>query len=202
MANSNKLQIKVQKEVAELTNSINVIINNFKQLKNPLQESRDKVPLATNQLDKISEQTEAATHHMLDLIEGVSVREDEMIAGLNELKEAVGEGNDKTTGLIETLLNKAETNVNDAFTIMNALQFQDITSQQMNHAAALLEDIATKLQQIQQAFGVETEAGENPEEIRERKERVFDPHADLFEKKTKQKDVDSLFEQVKNGNAE
>ena len=201
MANPNKLQFKIQEEIADLTRSINDIINNFKQLKNPLQESQSKVPLATNQLDKISEQTEAATHHMLDLIEGVSVREDEMIVGLNELKEAVGDGNEKVNEIIESLQNKAETNVNDAFTIMNALQFQDITSQQMNHAACLLEEIETKLRQIQQVFGMESDGGETEEEVSERKERVFDPHADLYHKKTEQKDVDSLFDQVKNGNA-
>lgn len=78
---------------------------------------------------------------------------------------------------------------------MNALQFQDITSQQMNHAASLLEEIETKLTQICQVFGIGSETSE--EESSDKKERVYDPHADLYEKKTEQKDVDSMFEQVK-----
>ena len=41
---------------------------------------------------------------------------------------------------------------NDAFSIMDTLQFQDITSQQMNHAASLLEDIEVKLNKIVQVL--------------------------------------------------
>lgn len=199
MADTNKLQMKIQEEIAGLTRSINDIIKNFKDLKNPLQESQDKVPLATNQLDKISEQTEAATHHMLDLIEGVSMREEEMMSGLTELKEQFGEGNAKAVEQIDALMSKAEANVNDAFTIMNALQFQDITSQQVNHAAALLEEIETKLRQIQQFFGLNCSGEEGDEEAEQRKQRVYDPHADLYEKKTEQQEVDSLFDRVRNG---
>ncbi|MFZ5979149.1 MAG: protein phosphatase CheZ [Candidatus Zixiibacteriota bacterium] len=201
MAQANKLQQKIQEEIADLTRSINDIIKNFKELKNPLQESQDKVPLATNQLDKISEQTEAATHHMLDLIEGVSVREEEMISGLKELKRTLGDKNGQVVEVLDRLLGKAETNINDAFTIMNALQFQDITSQQVNHAAALLEEIESKLRLIQQFFGAEPDIDEIGKEPEPRKERVYDPHADLYEKKTQQEEVDSLFDQVKHGNS-
>jgi chemotaxis regulatin CheY-phosphate phosphatase CheZ len=193
MSNPNNLQKKIQTEIVELTRSINEIIGNFKKLKNPIRESQVKVPMATNQLDKISEQTEAATNHMLDLIENISVREEEVINGLNEIKEQMPDGNEKISGMLDNVIEKANVNVNDAFTIMNALQFQDITSQQMNHAASLLEEIETKLTQICRVFGISSEF----EEHKDKKERVYDPHADLYEKKTEQKDVDSLFDRVK-----
>jgi len=195
MSNSSNLQQKLQTEIVELTKSINDIISNFKQLKNPIQESQVKVPMATNQLDKISEQTEAATNHMLDLIENISIREEEVIKGLNEIKELLPKDNEKINNLINGVIEKTNVNVNDAFTIMNALQFQDITAQQMNHAAALLEEIETKLTQICQVFGIDSETPE--EEPRDKKERVYDPHADLYEKKTEQQVVDSMFDQVK-----
>jgi chemotaxis regulatin CheY-phosphate phosphatase CheZ len=195
MSNSNNLQQKIQTEVVELAKSINEIIDNFKQLKNPIQESQVKVPIATNQLDKISEQTEAATNHMLDLIENISIREEEVINGLSEIKELLPKDNKKINDLLDGVIEKTNVNVNDAFTIMNALQFQDITSQQMNHAASLLEEIETKLTQICRVFGIASETSE--EELRDKKERVYDPHADLYEKKTEQKDVDSIFDQVK-----
>lgn len=193
MTNPNNIQKKIQTEIVELTRSINEIIGNFKKLKNPIRESQVKVPMATNQLDKISEQTEAATNHMLDLIENISVREEEVINGLNEIKEQMPGGNEKINSMLDNVIEKANVNVNDAFTIMNALQFQDITSQQMNHAASLLEEIETKLTQICRVFGINSETGEH----RDKKERVYDPHADLYEKKTEQKDVDSIFDRVK-----
>ncbi|MBN1211747.1 MAG: protein phosphatase CheZ [candidate division Zixibacteria bacterium] len=195
MSNTRNLQQKLQTEIVELTKSINEIISNFKQLKNPIQESQVKVPMATNQLDKISEQTEAATNHMLDLIENISIREEEVIKGLTAIKKLMPKDNEKINNLLDGVIEKTNINVNDAFTIMNALQFQDITSQQMNHAASLLEEIETKLTQICTVFGIDPETSE--EEPRDKKERVYDPHADLYEKKTEQKDVDSMFDQVK-----
>ncbi len=197
MSNTNTLQNKIQKEITELTRSINTIIDNFKQLKNPLQESKEKVPVATNQLDKISEQTEAATNHMLDLIEKMSIREDEVISGLRELRKLLPENSEKMIKLMDNIIEKVDLNVNDAFTLMNALQFQDITSQQMNHAAALLEEIEVKLIQIQEVFGSATKADLDGAVSHKKKGRVYDPHADLYEKKTEQKDVDSIFNKVK-----
>ena len=195
MSNSNNLQQNVQNDIAKLTNAIIEIISNFKKLQNPIQESQVKVPMATDQLDKISEQTEAATNHMLDLIENVSIREEEVIKGLREVKGLLPEGNEKISNRIDELIEKINVNVNDAFTIMNALQFQDITSQQMDHAASMLEEIESKLTQICKMFGISPEM--TGEETRDKKERVYDPHADLYEKKTEQKDVDTIFDQVK-----
>ena len=195
---NNNIQSKIKKEIEDLTKSINEIIVNFRELKNPLEESQSKVPLATNQLDKISEQTEAATHQMLDIIDQISVREEEIIAGLEEARSQL-EGNEAVINLLSELTEKANGNLNDAFTIMNALQFQDITSQQMNHAASLLEDIEARLKQIMQAFGTTEEVNSSEaEEKHNKRVRVFDPNADLYDKKTQQKEVDSMFDKVKN----
>ena len=195
MLNSSNLQLQIQAEITELTRSINEIINNFKQLKNPILESQEKVPEATNKLDRISEQTEAATSRMLDLIENISLREEEIIKGLNEIRELLPEGSEKINTLVESLVERANVNLNDAFTIMNALQFQDITSQQMNHAASMLEEVEGKLNQICRVFGDCSETVDNVH--RDKRERVYDPNADLYEKKTEQKDVDSMFDRVK-----
>jgi chemotaxis regulatin CheY-phosphate phosphatase CheZ len=99
--------------------------------------------------------------------------------------------------MIEDLTEKANANLNDAFLIMDSLQFQDITAQQMDHAASLLEDLESKLQQVLITFG-----GEMGEEAlvaapSPKKVRAYDPHADLFEKKTAQEDIDSLFKSKK-----
>ncbi len=196
MANE-KLYVKMQQEIAALASSINDIVSKFKGLHNPVEESRERLPQATEQLDKISQETEAATHQMLDRIEGITQREEEVMQGLRDLKTQLAAGKvDGAEQLIDTLLQKSEKTCNDAFTIMEALQFQDITTQQVNHAASLLEDVESRLHRIlsvlQGSDDSETDSADQ-----KRRNRVFDPHADLSDKKTVQADIDSLFAQKK-----
>ena len=186
------LQDKIKQELMDISSTINEIVDSYKKLHNPLVESQKDVPRATEQLDKISEQTEAATHKMLDTVEGITQREEEVINGLGNIKKYVKDGNTTDIGsTLDDLVQKATENSNDAYAIMDALQFQDITSQQINHAVVLLEELETKLNKI---LGV-LNGGEEPYKVEKdsKKERAYDPHADLFESKTDQEDIDSLF---------
>lgn len=198
MAANEKLYGKMQQEIAALADSINEIVDKFRALHNPLNESRERVPKATEQLDKISQQTEAAATQMLDRVEGITQREEEVMDGLAKLKERIA-GND-LEGIeiaIDELVEKANTSYNDAFLIMDALQFQDITAQQMNHAAQLLEDVGDRLHAIISVIQGEKSADGTPGGKQNGRRRVFDPHADLSDKKTIQADIDSLFESKK-----
>lgn len=198
MTSTETLQMRVQREIAELTDSISGLVTNFRRLQRPLVESREKVPQATNQLDKITQQTEAVTARMLDVVEHMTQREEDVIRGIDHIREQVQAG---VTGEVAHLANglvaKATENLNDAFQIMESLQFQDITAQQMNHAASLLEDIENKLHTILSNLGTPEAAAVGAASCAPRKVRAYDPHADFVDRKTDQKDIDSLFE--KNG---
>jgi chemotaxis regulatin CheY-phosphate phosphatase CheZ len=197
MENVVALQVRLKQEISELSSSIDGIIESFRELKMPLVETHEKVPQATNQLDKISEQTEAATHQMLDRIEQITIREDEVVQGLDELRVGLGsEIADEMVAKFDKLKESASSNLQDAYSIMDALQFQDITAQQMSHAASLLEEIQGRLIRI--VGIVNGEGTENSTDLPSgKKQRIFDPHADLFDKKTNQEDIDSLFDQKK-----
>jgi chemotaxis regulatin CheY-phosphate phosphatase CheZ len=191
---SDNLQVKIHREISELTESIANLVDNFRKLKRPLVESQEKVPQATNQLDKIAQQTEAATNQMLDRIEHITQREEEVIAGIQEMKSKAQSGdNQGVCTLADALSTKANDNLNDAFMIMDSLQFQDITAQQMDHAASLLEELEGKLHQVLKTVAGPEAANELAQAPQARKVRAYDPHADLFEKKTNQEDIDSLF---------
>jgi len=193
MSTPTTLQTRIQQEIAELTTSISGMVSNFRKLQRPLIESREKVPQATTQLDKISKQTEAATTQMLDVVEQITQREEEVIRGIGIISEKVRSGDTSDVdALAQGLIGKATDNLNNAFSIMESLQFQDITAQQMDHAAALLEEIETKLHNILQNFGpADTAAAHEPGP---RKNRAYDPHADFVDRRTDQADIDSLFE--------
>ena len=199
MSGTGDLHTRIQKVILELDSSINDIVQKFKELRNPLAETHEKVPKATVQLDKISEQTEAATHQMLDKVEQITQREEEVIQGLTELKDWAVKNQTADAGdMVDKLIEKANTTVSDAYTIMNALQFQDITSQQMNYAAFLLEEVEGKLTQIVGVLHGEQDVSEPPISKKDKKTRVFDPHADMSDKKTDQSEVDSLISRSNN----
>jgi len=193
MAASEKVQAKIQREIFELSSSIAGLVASFKKLKRPLAESHEQVPLATDQLDKISEQTERAAHKMLDQIEQSTQREDELIKFAAETKAKIETGatSDADT-MMDRIIEMANSNLNDAYMIMDSLQFQDITAQQMDHAASILEDIEVKLDSILATMGDSVRS--DREARTARKSRAYDPHADLFDRKTNQEDIDSIFE--------
>ena len=88
----------------------------------------------------------------------------------------------------------AQANLDDVYQVMDALQFQDITSQQIQHAAAMLEQIEVKLHKI---VGIVTgEKSESPSAKANAKQRVYDPHAEFQDKKADQNDIDSIFEKA------
>lgn len=192
MSSENTLQAKIQKEIAELSSSIGEVIAGFRKLQSPLVESRNKVPQATSQLDKITEQTEAVTGRMLDMVEQLTQREEEVMRGLETIRDKVRAGETgEVDGLIENLTVKAGDNLNDGYQIMEALQFQDITAQQMDHAASLLEDVEDKLHGIITTLSGSRDVG--PEPKGPAKQRAYDPNADMTDKKTDQDAIDSIF---------
>ena len=196
MPESQGLLREIEPVIRDLAAGINDIIGQLKQLQSPLSESRSKVPKATEQLDKISEQTEQATHQMLDQIEKITQREQEVIEGLNAIKKKADSGEQAAiVELADVLIGKADESCNDAFDIMNTLQFQDITSQQIDHAASLLEEIESKLHQIITILPGGGDQPSMPEIVAGRKTRVYDPHADTNNKMTEQRDIDTLFAQ-------
>ncbi len=186
---------KIEEVIKGLAESINNMAERIKGLQNPLSESQENVPKATKQLDKIAKQTEAVTHHMLDTIEQLTQREQDVMNGLKQIKIMAADGNcEKVQLMADGLIEKTNRSSNDAFSIMNALQFQDITSQQMNHAAAMLEEVETKLLQIISVMHGDIEADSVNWSTQIENDRVFDPHADMVGRKTPLEDIDSIFE--------
>jgi methyl-accepting chemotaxis protein len=174
MPGSEALKEKIQKEITELTSAINGMIDTFRRMRSPLVETHEKVPQATNQLDKISEQTEAAANQMLDRIEKITQREGDVIQGLERLIEtSKASGQKAIAASLNDIIVKANDNLDDAYLIM--------------------DDIEARLQLI-----LSTLSGEEAT-VRKaaKKVRVYDPHADLFDKKTDQDAVDSMFDKAK-----
>jgi chemotaxis regulatin CheY-phosphate phosphatase CheZ len=186
----------IHNELKELADSINQIIRGIKAAQEPLTESHSKVPQATEQLEQITKQTEDAAHRMLDMVEAITGREGEIEAQIKELRRALPttyfRHNSRVKLIVETIRDKALSNQNDAYAIMDALQFQDITSQQVNHAISLLEQVENRLQDALTTFDVEAVAAIEPG----RKQRAFDPNARYSPNSAQQSSVDELVSEI------
>lgn len=185
---------KVRDELEKLTGSINTMMDNMRKMQNPILESREKLPRANEQLDKVSAQTEKATHKMLDMVEQIIEHQEKIVEISGEVNQFLKRSRAKSRDLYSNKLRRvnemAETSQNNAFLIMDALQFQDITAQQMNHASSLLEDIEGRLQRLLGIFEGQ-ELPENDESEVSSKSRAFDPNADMFQGRD-QKEVDDI----------
>jgi chemotaxis regulatin CheY-phosphate phosphatase CheZ len=179
-------------ELRQLADSINQIIKSIRVAQEPIADSRQKVPQATEQLEKITQETAVATHRVLDMVEAITGREGEIETSLKDLQHTLPttyfRHNSRVKRIVEQIRASASANQNDAYTIMDALQFQDITSQQVDHAIALLEQVENRLKDV--LVGLQLDTGDEVEVVR--KERAFDPNATFANDANQQSKVDEL----------
>ncbi len=188
----------LKRGLGALKSTIEDLTRSLREIQGPLTDTRECLPKATTHLDRISSQTEQATHKVLDMVENISNQQVEIIDNLNKALNDLADS-DKQNTPVREFLEKAEEianrSQNDAFAIMDALQFQDITTQQINHAASLLEEVDGKIGEVfgdmDESMGIEN-ASKDAENSKKQKERSFDPHADMEFKHTSQSGIDNL----------
>jgi len=187
------LAVSLKKELGSLREAVGNMLSQFREMHSPIRESQERVPLASKQLRKITAETEAATNRVLDVAEGITTREAALIAELVALQAGAAPWGEEIANKIISCRNLAEQNHNDAFSIMEALQFQDITAQQMNHTMDLLEDIENRLNALLSVLG-----GGKPPVPANGKEQsktkvAYDPNAKFdLNQAGHQDDIDSL----------
>ncbi len=188
---------KIRRELNELTSSISKMMELFRQIKQPIQESSEKVPSTTLQLERVTQQTEKATHQVLDIVELLTNRNSEIVELCHKIDSALEAGSGKTAEvgkLLEGIMNNANANLNDTMVIMEALQFQDITSQQIDHAVSQLEDVESKLKTLLVSTGM---AKANEVVQNGKKNRAFDPNANYgSDHQNQQREVDDLISSI------
>ncbi len=105
-----------------------------------MKDGTNEIPVASENLNNISKTTEIATHEVLDKLDSIMERLDRLSDELTEQKV-------KT----DTLDSVNEIK-NTASEIIYAFQFQDITSQQLEHVNRILQAIYEKFITLFQSF--------------------------------------------------
>ncbi len=105
-----------------------------------VKESTNHLPTASDNLNSVSQTTENATNQVLDQVDSISGK-------LAELKKMIQEGTDKEkqTALLDEVTNEANE-------IVFAFQFQDITTQQLEHTNRILSAVYEKFHTLFESF--------------------------------------------------
>lgn len=195
MSKPGSLPDKLQEEMGGLASAISDTLSAFRELEQPLVETHGEVPRAASQLDKATQQTEKATSQMLDVLEEMTRHGEELVQGLEQLRRDLSSQSidTPTAESLAALQQRAGNNLDCVYQLMDAMQFQDVTSQQINYAASMLDNIGARLRRILERFGPDTVAKIEPVHT-PRRPVAFDPEATLESKEAAQDEIDSLFD--------
>jgi chemotaxis protein CheZ len=198
MQTTKELVSKIQDELQGLTTTVSDVVLTFKKLQDPIEESRARVPQATMQLEKITAQTEQATNQVIDMVENITNISDQVVQEIGQLRHALPATYFKNRSVVRDTVNsietKAQQNLDNAYVILNALQFQDITSQQVQHASTLMEEIENRLRNLMGIFKGDIDLQKLESAV---KTRVYDPEASFGDSQDTQEAVDSLVNSIK-----
>jgi len=188
--NNGQIPTEVFEDIVKLVKSVNDMIQNFNSIKKPIVDTSNSVPEAAKQLDKVTQETEKATHKMLDLIEGILDREIETASMVETIFSEEEKLPETAVKNLDRIKMNAEDSQNDSFMIMDSLQFQDITTQQIYHASAILGTIEERLQSLLSMIG---EAFKMERTVKTH----YDPEATTDNREGRQQSVDELIKATK-----
>ena len=186
------------KELEQIIVEVNEIQKKVSLMQPYILDSTKKIPESNEQLGKISLQTEAAANQMLDMAEDIIDRQqkigDMARENLSNLNESAISKTEKQYANLHSIDKMSRESHDKAFMIMNALQFQDITSQQLRHVTSLLERVGSRLKKLNSIIAghnVETE-----DTVINSKKVFHDPDADYLDVAAQQ-EVDSIIDETK-----
>ncbi|HKJ68286.1 MAG TPA: protein phosphatase CheZ [bacterium] len=188
--NKKHLPENVLDDIVKLVKSVDTMIQNFNSIRKPIKDSSTSVPKANQQLNKVTKETEKAANRMLDLVEGITDKEIETLSIVGDLLASAENLTEDEQCKLQKVQQNAEQVQNDTFLIMDSLQFQDITTQQIHHASSILDAIENEMHSLLRAMGEAFEGGN-------KLERQFDPNATMEDSKKRQRNIDDLIKSVK-----
>jgi chemotaxis regulatin CheY-phosphate phosphatase CheZ len=155
---------RARDEIGHLASFLERVRANLLQVNVHVQGSSRTVPRVLNELKDIVQMTEAATLRVLEETEAL-LEEGQTLSGLvAQAQQAVADGAlpevSRPLSDVQGLVDRGNDRV---MAIMSALEFQDLTTQKIQRAFEVLEEVASRLGKIHQlvSLGQET-AAEGP----------------------------------------
>jgi hypothetical protein len=160
------------------------VLDSLRQSRNLLERATvDKLQHTHDKLREVSSATETAATDILNGLDRANV----MIDDLDAI--AVERGDDDKSAQIRTALR------DELFALMGHMQFQDITSQQLNYASAVLTEMEQRLAAIARVFEPGSLGDEPPPDqpaVVDETPRNYDPEASTKNREERQAIADSI----------
>ena len=164
---------KYMPQIARLVVFIEEVIPLFDAIQDNLKQSSSLIPKASEKLGKVTSATEMAATEVMDIVDNVIERLNKMSENINVIEENLSaesaEVIKEKTALIREEIDGSQ---DDLFSIMNALQFQDITTQQINGISETIENVHFKIAELLSGFQDEGIS------LLDVKKAAFDPNAE------------------------
>jgi chemotaxis regulatin CheY-phosphate phosphatase CheZ len=161
---------------------ISGVLTTLRQSRDVLEQTTvEKLHQTNNKLREVTSATETAATDMLDGL-------DRSLALVDELDAEAAAGTSQRAPELHAELR------NELFGLMNCLQFQDITTQQLNYASSVLIDMENRLTELVHLFdpqklGIDTSSLQ----LRPQSLAAFDPAATTSDAEHRQALVDEIF---------
>jgi chemotaxis regulatin CheY-phosphate phosphatase CheZ len=162
----------IHKNRSDLEDSVNILIKN-----------------TSSQLTKVTEATGEATSNIMDITDKLVEDQNFMTAELSKLKEIISPENKDALDLVDKLTSKVQEDQANTYQIWDFLQFQDITTQQIEYAYNLLRETETKLIKVSDRLGGLDDV---QMEVIEEHNTAFDPDANFDFNGNRQSEIDDL----------
>lgn len=162
-------------------NEILHVIQSLRDSRSTLEQSTvERIQHTHSKLQEVASATETATTGILDALDRAQ--------GLIDRIDAEGATKESSENIKDGLRN-------EIFGIIGALQFQDITTQQINYASNVLLDMESKLLRLMQILDPSAGSAKALEELPPMNESAptFDMHATVNNQETRQAIADSVF---------
>jgi chemotaxis regulatin CheY-phosphate phosphatase CheZ len=185
--------------VGEMESFVSNVVSDLEMSEEELKKSSKKIlSRVSEQLEKVTESTQMAVNGVLNRIDQICESQNAIFDQIVELRQKLSEKSSETApeylmealGRIENLENEIQ---GKAFEIMNEMQFQDITTQQIQLAQQLLDEAKQKLlnfRKVLTAFSLDVSDGarEQMQSVRS----TFDPGATMKDREERQKLADAV----------
>jgi chemotaxis regulatin CheY-phosphate phosphatase CheZ len=150
---------RAREEIGQLSAFLERVRANLLQVNVHVQGSSETVPRVLNELKDIVQMTEAATLRVLEETEAL-LEEGQTLSGLvGQAQQAASDGAlPEVSGPLSEVQGLVDRGNDRVMAIMSALEFQDLTTQKIQRAFEVLEEVANRLGKIHQlvSLGQET----------------------------------------------
>ncbi|AMW04014.1 hypothetical protein [Gemmatimonas phototrophica] len=168
-------------------NQIRSVLAHLRETRNALQTTTfDKLQTTHDKIKEVTSATEDAATNIMDACDRASQIVDE----LDAIDAEPAPDREKAGALRSTLRD-------ELFMMMGALQFQDITSQQLAHASSVLVEMENRLADIANLFDSSISIERPLASLNTVDEKTYDPNATTRNAEQRQNLADEIFTSVK-----